>query len=79
MENTKAQESPVNVLEVLNKLTSKALASNMPPAQLLNAPGNEELRAIPFTPVKDKAALKGEKMGGSFRFDVVGNYYHKRH
>ena len=62
MEPTKAQASPVNELEVLNKLASKALVSNMPAAQLLNAPGNENLRAFFFTPVKDKAALKEKKI-----------------
>jgi protease I len=49
-------------LEVLNQLASHTEVVNMPVSQLLNAPGNEALRAFFFTPVKDKSALKGKKI-----------------
>ncbi|MDR6339878.1 hypothetical protein HNQ91_002943 [Filimonas zeae] len=34
----------------------------VPVSQLLNAPGNEALRAFLFTPVKDSTVLKGKKI-----------------
>jgi protease I len=34
----------------------------MPLSQLLNAPGNEALRAFFFTPVTNKTTLKGKKI-----------------
>jgi protease I len=49
-------------LEVLNQLASHTEVVNMPVSQLLNAPGNEALRAFFFTPVKDKSILKGKKI-----------------
>lgn len=49
-------------LEVMNQLGTQSVASVMPVSQLLNAPGNEELRAFFFTPVKNKTALKGKKI-----------------
>lgn len=49
-------------LEVLNQLTSPSAVVNMPVSQLLNAPGNEALRAFFFTPVTNKTALKGKKI-----------------
>lgn len=52
----------VNELEVVNKLSTQSAVVNMPVAQLLNAPGNEALKAFFFTPVKDKTALKGKKI-----------------
>jgi len=52
----------VNELAVLNQLTSRTAVVNMPVSQLLNAPGNEALRAFFFTPVKDKTALKGKRV-----------------
>ncbi|PSL33625.1 DJ-1/PfpI/YhbO family deglycase/protease [Chitinophaga ginsengisoli] len=49
-------------LSVLNQLSSPAVVVNMPVSQLLNAPGNEALRAFFFTPVKDPTVLKGKKI-----------------
>lgn len=49
-------------LSVLNKLGSPAAVVNMPVSQLLNAPGNEALRAFFFTPVQNKALLKGKRI-----------------
>ena len=49
-------------LSVLNQLGSPAVVVNMPVSQLLNAPGNEDLRAFFFTPVKDATVLKGKKI-----------------
>jgi len=49
-------------LSVLNQLGSPSVIVNMPVSQLLNAPGNEALRAFFFTPVKDSTALKGKKI-----------------
>ncbi|AYL95798.1 DJ-1/PfpI/YhbO family deglycase/protease [Mucilaginibacter celer] len=57
-----AGEVKSHELEVLNQLTSPSVVVNMPVSQLLNAPGNEALRAFFFTPVKDKTALKGKKI-----------------
>jgi protease I len=51
-----------NEMEVLNQLTTKSAVVNMPVSQLLNAPGNEALRAFFFTPIKDKTVLKGKKI-----------------
>ncbi|MFT3702165.1 MAG: type 1 glutamine amidotransferase domain-containing protein [Agriterribacter sp.] len=48
-------------LSVLNQLGSPSVVVNMPVSQLLNAPGNEALRAFFFTPVKDQT-LKGKKI-----------------
>ena len=52
----------VNELEVINKLSSHAAVSTMPVSALLNAPGNEALRAFFFLPVQNKTALKGKKI-----------------
>lgn len=66
--NAKAQvkvktgQTNVNELEILNQLTSRTAVVNMPVSQLLNAPGNEALRAFFFTPVKDKTVLKGKRI-----------------
>lgn len=54
--------SKTNELAVLNQLLSQTAVVNMPVSQLLNAPGNEALRAFFFTPVKDKTLLKGKKI-----------------
>lgn len=51
----------VNELKILNELTSQPAVSTMPVSQLLNAPGNEKLRAFFFTPIKD-ATLKGKRI-----------------
>ncbi|MCF0068832.1 type 1 glutamine amidotransferase [Dyadobacter sp. CY261] len=59
---SRAQQNTANELEVINQLSSHAAVSSMPVSQLLNAPGNEALKAFFFTPVKNKAALKGKKM-----------------
>jgi len=60
--NANAQQNSVNELEVMNQLTSHASVSSMPVSQLLNAPGNEALKAFFFTPVKNKSALKGKRL-----------------
>ncbi|MET7258808.1 DJ-1/PfpI/YhbO family deglycase/protease [Dyadobacter fermentans] len=57
-----AQSASAHELEVINQLSSNATVSSMPVSQLLNAPGNEALKAFFFTPVKNKTALKGKKM-----------------
>ncbi|GGN12325.1 hypothetical protein GCM10010967_55450 [Dyadobacter beijingensis] len=57
-----AQQSTANELEIMNQLSSRAAVSSMPVSQLLNAPGNEALKAFFFTPVKKKGALKGKRM-----------------
>lgn len=49
-------------LSVLNQLGSPSAVVNMPVSQLLNAPGNEALRAFFFTPVKNKTLLKGKRI-----------------
>ncbi|WPO78883.1 type 1 glutamine amidotransferase domain-containing protein [Flavobacterium sp. KACC 22761] len=49
-------------LNVMNQLATPSHVSVMPVSQLLNAPGNEALRAFFFTPVKDKTILKGKKI-----------------
>lgn len=48
-------------LSVLNQLGSPSVVVNMPVSQLLNAPGNEALRAFFFTPVT-ASTLKGKKI-----------------
>jgi len=55
-------DNSVNELEIMNKLASPSVASVMPVSQLLNAPGNEALRAFFFTPVKDTSLLKGRRI-----------------
>src|SRR5215216_4999615 len=59
---TAQTKTDVNELEVLNQLTSRTAVVNMPVSNLLNAPGNEALRAFFFTPVKDKTVLKGKRI-----------------
>ncbi|KRB59578.1 DJ-1/PfpI/YhbO family deglycase/protease [Flavobacterium sp. Root186] len=49
-------------LEVVNQLSTQSAVVNMPVTKLLNAPGNEALKAFFFTPVKNKTALKGKKI-----------------
>ncbi|MFD1605553.1 DJ-1/PfpI/YhbO family deglycase/protease [Flavobacterium artemisiae] len=51
-----------NELAVVNQLATQSAVVNMPVTQLLNAPGNEALKAFFFTPVKNKTALKGKKI-----------------
>jgi protease I len=51
-----------NELVIINQLSTKPAVVNMPVSQLLNAPGNEALKAFFFTPVKNKSALKGKKI-----------------
>lgn len=52
----------VNELEVMNQLATQSNVITMPVSKLLNAPGNENLKAFFFTPVKDKNALKGKRI-----------------
>ncbi len=49
-------------LDVMNQLATPSHVSVMPVSQLLNAPGNEALRAFFFNPVKDKTVLKGKRI-----------------
>lgn len=58
---TAQMNTTVNELAILNQLTSRTAVVNMPVTQLLNAPGNEALRAFFFTPVKAKT-LTGKKI-----------------
>jgi len=58
----KAENVTDHKLDVINKLSTPTVASVMPVSQLLNAPGNEAMRDFFFTPVKDKALLKGKKI-----------------
>jgi protease I len=60
--NIKAQDSSKYQLNILNQLVSSPAISVMPASQLLNAPGNEKLKAFFFTPVKDSTRLKGKKI-----------------
>jgi len=60
--HAKTMVSAVNEMEILNQLSSKAAVSNMPVSQLLNGPGNEQLKAFFLTPLKDTVALKGKKI-----------------
>ena len=48
-------------LEVINQLTTATAVVNMPVSQLLNAPGNEAMRAFFFTPIKEKT-LQGKRI-----------------
>ena len=56
-----AEQIKSHELEVVNQLTTSVAVVNMPVSQLLNAPGNEALRAFFFTPVKEKK-LQGKKI-----------------
>jgi protease I len=58
----KAAQVSDHELAVLNQLGSPAVVVNMPVSQLLNAPGNEALRAFFFTPIEDASVLKGKKI-----------------
>ncbi|MES1224607.1 MAG: type 1 glutamine amidotransferase domain-containing protein [Bacteroidota bacterium] len=61
----KAEQTNVistNELAIINQLSTQPAVVNMPVSQLLNAPGNEALKAFFFTPVKNKLALKGKKI-----------------
>lgn len=60
--NVTAQGNSTHELEVLNQLTTRSAVSSMPVSQLLNAPGNEALKAFFFTPVKDATLLKGKRI-----------------
>lgn len=57
-----AQINNMHELEVINQLSTQSAFVNMPVTKLLNAPGNEALRAFFFTPVKDSTILKGKKI-----------------
>jgi len=57
-----AQTNSAHELDVINQLSTRSAVSSMPVSQLLNAPGNEALKAFFFTPVKDTAALKGKRI-----------------
>jgi protease I len=57
-----AQGNSSRELEIVNQLSTRAAVSSMPVSQLLNAPGNEALKAFFFTPVKDATLLKGKRI-----------------
>jgi len=57
-----AQTNSMHELEVMNHLSTQSAVVNMPVTKLLNAPGNEALRAFFFTPVKDPNKLKGKRI-----------------
>jgi protease I len=59
---TTAQSSYVHELNVINQLSTQSSTVNMPVTNLLNAPGNEALKAFFFTPIKDQTVLKGKKI-----------------
>lgn len=59
--NSNAQQAKSHELEVMNQLATSAAVVNMPVAQLLNAAGNEALKAFFFTPVTVKT-LEGKKI-----------------
>lgn len=59
--NAQAQEKD-HKLEVMNQLATPSYVSIMPVSALLNAPGNEAMRAFFFNPVKDKTLLKGKRI-----------------
>jgi len=60
--NAPAQGNSSRELEVLNQLSTRSAVASMPASQLLNAPGNEALKAFFFTPVKDATVLKGKRI-----------------
>lgn len=62
MTHANAQGNSTHELEILNQLSTKPAVSSMPVFQLLNAPGNEALKAFFFTPVKDPTLLKGKRI-----------------
>ena len=80
-----AQDSTGDELDIINQLTSRAAVSNMPVSQLLNAAGNEALKAFFFTPVKDTTALKGKRIAviaadGFEEIEMLGPvWYFKSH
>jgi protease I len=57
-----AQGNSAHELEVISQLSTKSAVSSMPVHQLLNAPGNEALKAFFFTPVKETTLLKGKRI-----------------
>lgn len=59
---SKVSYSEVNELEILGQLSTQTDVVNMPASKLLNAPGNEALRAFFFTPIKDSTALRGKRI-----------------
>lgn len=59
---TKSERVTDHELSVLNQLGSPSAVVNMPVSQLLNAPGNEALRAFFFNPIKDTTVLKGKRI-----------------
>ncbi|MEZ0388133.1 MAG: DJ-1/PfpI/YhbO family deglycase/protease [Verrucomicrobium sp.] len=60
--DVKAQGNSSRELEILGQLSTQTVVSSMPVFQLLNAPGNEALKAFFFTPVKDATLLKGKRI-----------------
>lgn len=80
-----AQDASSHQLDVLNQLGSRSAVSSMPVSQLLNAPGNEALRAFFFTPVRDTTALKGKRVAviaadGFEEIELLGTvWYLKAH
>lgn len=60
--NAHAQSNSTHELEILSQLSTKPAVHSMPVFHLLNAPGNEALKAFFFTPVKDATVLKGKRI-----------------
>ena len=60
--DVKAQGNSSRELEILGQLSTQTVVASMPVFQLLNAPGNEALKAFFFTPVKDATLLKGKRI-----------------
>lgn len=57
-----ASSPSAHELAILGQLSTKPAVASMPVFQLLNAPGNEALKAFFFTPVKDATLLKGKRI-----------------
>ncbi|HSI82581.1 MAG: DJ-1/PfpI/YhbO family deglycase/protease [Candidatus Methylacidiphilales bacterium] len=57
-----AQDNTRHELDIMNQLSTRSAIASMPVSQLLNAPGNEALKAFFFTPIKDSTLLKGKRI-----------------
>jgi protease I len=60
--HSQSQSNNMHELEVINQLSTQSAVVNMPVTTLLNAPGNEALRAFFLTPVANKTVLKGKRI-----------------
>jgi protease I len=57
-----AQNTKNDQFEILKQLTSSTAVANMPVYNLLNAPGNEKLKAFFLTPVNNAKKLSGKRI-----------------